>query len=1618
MTKIERNIPYRHGKAFFPHYYYQQEEGFNYPFRTNIIMSDITYSDHLCDKSPAIAANLGKGSEFNSNAAKISTDSGEDDGCVQVAIRVRPMLPNETGTTECIDVLRGASRDQEKVDFHNVLRLGGSSGPNFTFDQVFGAQTLQGQVYRDRVAPLVANCLEGYNATVLAYGQTGSGKTHTIMGGGITSAMMQESHQGVLPRAIRNIFQQLKILEENSNDGSSYEYEVRVQFLELYGEEIRDLLNPRPQTGTSSSHQKLTIRDFGNEEPEVVGATMHKVDSPEEALMCLTSGMYRRVTASTAMNEASSRSHAILSIVVEQSIILNVDSNKQSPASKRLNSAEEEEISQVQGSDQHVQSKVSRFNFVDLAGSERQKRTQATGQRLKEGIDINKGLFVLGNVISALGDIKKQGSFVPYRDSKLTRLLKGSLGGNHKTLMIACVSPSSSNMEETLNCLRYANRAKNIQNHAVVNLDATSQIVTNLKQKIQRLAIDLVKTRTGRVDECSFSFDVIEAMAKGIDGDEEDNTRITNTQTTVFRSPSKSGTYDSSYQINSPVERKSEYSYKVEAETQKLRTENEAYRLQVESISQGKDPSNALQKAYVTKAIEYEREISRLKNEIQANKNSVSRPVRFKEIPIINESFSRKSNSRSESPELSRLKTQIFGSLAKSSTLDAEMDAEEKAVEVLSNKYLSHPTGDGDFVEKNQDDGCGDSDVHARSTYCSIEDAQSIGQSIDSSSSLDASLYALSNSISAKEALINKLQASQEKYESMKEFYEEKLKEMGTIVFEKETEAEKLSEEIRKLDVGHSKSKELSDMLKHKQAQVKELKRKKSELARLTNVAARNESQINRLKNDVTEMKHKKVDLQKQMTAERKSHMVEVRGLKKASMKKDHELNKVRREANKQSHEALKAQKIAKSRLDQMSQLKQRYKDTEKRLRMQTVKRGVLKKAGLDPVIFGRRQLRELNDVKMKPKNDCINHKTTNVDELRDFFDRKVADVGRRENIAEKLAQEWEEHLELTIQKEESLQADTEGQHESLLALGSAIKYREERIRHLASRLGKRGKKPEQQHPQNSDDSFLFDNTFYEIFGEEPMSKYAKIAAKVLFGMVVRERRRIASLARTASSLDEKVQETESSLANKDAAFRAYVDEQRLEAASLAQSQQEHILSLMEMVKEDQIDESETPDATKFLVLANERINALQQQLNETQINRDAVQRYQKRELSVQSKLKEKINECEDFEEEIDQLRSALRSIREEIIPHGDNRSVNVRGEQQSPLLTIQDIVARSLHSSSMSMSSKSRRQSSGISLRVNSPSLKQKRGEIHSPNESDEVPEWAEDIMRDLATIADGKMPSALLHSQEVLEAEAQLNNNVFDRLTNPESFTGVQKLRSAKLNATILEEKEKKKENITKKSKERSLKKKDSAKRTVFDRLLSPSNATGTQKQRLHRINDQKGRVLEEAIENQHVSLRGRSRVREYESDGTEDERETMCNLTTHNRESDGSEKRNEMHGYTKFDEYTRLDVFDRLNKTTTQAYKEKVHSNIAEKMLDDILLDGNATNAEIDYEVENLKSGPHFDRVDEYIREDVFERLQRNTTEAYAKKKNNAFDELHAIRSSPNGTKAFDTNSINHG
>lgn len=430
---------------------------------------------------------------------------GDRDSAIKVAVRCRIFLPFETKQGNTVSVVDVLPNDGIKIQPKQITSLD-ESRYRFTFDATYGQDSGQRDMFVRSIVPLVNSCLEGYNATVLAYGQTGSGKTHTILGDFDQSDHTvppeeDTSEAGVIPRALRALFRHLDNMKKESTDKEKFDYQVKVEFLELYGEDVRDLLQPDPANGP-----KLSIRDgTKGREPEVIGIKTQEVANAEDALMCLTRGTLRRVTRATAMNAESSRSHAIMSVIIEQKTTRKVAN----PAGGK----DVEEISE----------RNSKFHFVDLAGSERMKRTLATAQGMKEGININKGLLILGNVISTLAaQSGKKGGFVPYRDSKLTRLLKGSLGGNHKTLMIACVSPSGSNTDESLNTLRYANRAKNIQNKAVINMDAGSKMIADLRAQLAAMAKELLRVRAMvdpsvqiDGDDAIFTEAVLKALAGG-----------------------------------------------------------------------------------------------------------------------------------------------------------------------------------------------------------------------------------------------------------------------------------------------------------------------------------------------------------------------------------------------------------------------------------------------------------------------------------------------------------------------------------------------------------------------------------------------------------------------------------------------------------------------------------------------------------------------------------------------------------------------------------------------------------------------------------------------------------------------------------------------------------------------------------------------------------------------------------------------------------------------------------------------------------------------------------------------------------------------------------------------
>ncbi|KAG0241566.1 Kinesin-like protein kif21b [Actinomortierella wolfii] len=387
---------------------------------------------------------------------------------VKVALRVRPLTLQEqiNNCAECIAYVP------------NEPQIGiVGSDKSFTFDYVFDEESTQQQVFEQCAKELVEKFVAGFNVTILAYGQTGSGKTYS-MGTGLQ--YRNDADPAIVPRSAKLIFD---LVSENAAKDPTFEARIYVSFLELYNEELIDLLNPEPK----NKREQITVREDGLGGISWHGVKEHEVKSPQELMDWLQRGSYGRTTASTDMNQASSRSHAIFSVVLRQQ-------RAEEPEQPEKEEAEQSTAVVTRNSTERPLKKLhSKFHFVDLAGSERLKRTRAVGDRAKEGISINSGLLALGNVISALGDESRRASHVPYRDSKLTRLLQDSLGGNSATLMLACVSAADVDANETLSTLVYANRARNIRNRVVINQDfrdSANAEVAQLRAEINRLKME------------------------------------------------------------------------------------------------------------------------------------------------------------------------------------------------------------------------------------------------------------------------------------------------------------------------------------------------------------------------------------------------------------------------------------------------------------------------------------------------------------------------------------------------------------------------------------------------------------------------------------------------------------------------------------------------------------------------------------------------------------------------------------------------------------------------------------------------------------------------------------------------------------------------------------------------------------------------------------------------------------------------------------------------------------------------------------------------------------------------------------------------------------------------
>ncbi|XP_052471294.1 kinesin-like protein KIF1A isoform X6 [Carassius gibelio] len=426
---------------------------------------------------------------------------------VKVAVRVRPFNSREIGKeSKCIIQMTGNTTTimNPKVP---------KESKSFNFDYSYWSHTTpedvnyacQKQVYKDIGEEMLLHAFEGYNVCIFAYGQTGAGKSYTMMG------KQEKDQEGIIPLLCEDLF--TKISDNNDN---SMSYSVEVSYMEIYCERVRDLLNPK-------NKGNLRVREHPLMGPYVEDLSKLAVTSYSDIQDLMDSGNKARTVAATNMNETSSRSHAVFNIIFTQ---------------KRHDSETE-----------NTSEKVSKISLVDLAGSERADSTGAKGTRLKEGANINKSLTTLGKVISGLAEMdcapnknkkkKKVESFIPYRDSVLTWLLRENLGGNSRTAMVAALSPADINYDETLSTLRYADRAKQIRCNAVINEDPNNRLVRELKDEVARLKDLLYAQGLGDIIENLSSYKTNLSSIQAVN-QRGDLSTVTNAMTGMSPSPSLS----------------------------------------------------------------------------------------------------------------------------------------------------------------------------------------------------------------------------------------------------------------------------------------------------------------------------------------------------------------------------------------------------------------------------------------------------------------------------------------------------------------------------------------------------------------------------------------------------------------------------------------------------------------------------------------------------------------------------------------------------------------------------------------------------------------------------------------------------------------------------------------------------------------------------------------------------------------------------------------------------------------------------------------------------------------------------------------------------------------------
>ena len=675
------------------------------------------------------------------------------------------------------------------------------------------------------------SCLEGYNATIVAYGQTGSGKTYTM---GTSFTIKDENQNGIIQRAVDHLFRGIAERQETAKAAGQPvpEFIVTAQFLELYNEEIIDLLSD-----DKTRNFNIKIHEDENGSIYTIGSTSIAVKSPENTLQCLQKGALSRQTGSTNMNAQSSRSHAIFTIFIKQQRVVQIDQLM------------ETETAGHELVNQEFETLTAKFNFVDLAGSERLKRTGATGDRAKEGISINSGLLSLGNVISALGDKNKRALHVPYRDSKLTRLLQDSLGGNSRTLMIACISPSDRDFIETLGTLRYANRAKNIRNKVVANQDKSSQTISLLRKQIEQLELELQEYRQGKriVDE--------DGTVQINDMYHENHLLQTEISNLKTRIKVLQDTNDRLVATNTDLLTERELNNWIVAD-ESNRDIAELVKNYIAEIEELR-----------AKLIEMDETSTQLRKQMQ-KQNAVS---------VMNYSYSINENfDFTNAVELDGKNNEVLD-MAKNQLqqLKKLSSAYKKKKEIVGDETENiNPHENSNSSNSNEDEASDEQEERDEMALNCDSDEE---EEHDANSPEQQQLYSLAHEIEIKENLISQIEKNKRKLDILKDKYENQVKLLTDKISQIESERDQV---LNMLNRNTEKANRQAEEARVKEKYEKETTVLKEKLKKVEAILKQHntrnqknfEQQINTMKRDVTEMKKQKVKLVQKLKEETQKH--------------------------------------------------------------------------------------------------------------------------------------------------------------------------------------------------------------------------------------------------------------------------------------------------------------------------------------------------------------------------------------------------------------------------------------------------------------------------------------------------------------------------------------------------------------------------------------------------------------------------------------------------------------------------------------------------------------------------------------------------------------------------